>query len=93
MSYCHLNGLISFNNGFGVQPGAAIRNYVDKNSCFPGCLVCTAQLNKPTDPNMPALAGPPGNVSTQKNTALLLTSTDGVRPSIQSHHLITNIKR
>jgi hypothetical protein len=92
MSYCHLNKLISFNNGFGLQPGNAIRNYVDKTGCFPGCLVCTALQNKPTD-NMQALAGPTGNVSNQNNNALLLTGFKEIQSANQSHHHITNIKR
>ena len=93
MSYCHLNGLISFSNGFGAQPGAAIRNYIDKNSCFPSCLVCTALQIKPSDNKMQAPAGPPGTASPQNSIALLLTDPEAKKPATQAHPLITNIKR
>jgi hypothetical protein len=94
MSYCNIGGpLVSFNRGFGEQPGNAVRNYIDKNSCFPSCLVCTALQNKPTEANMQALAGPPGNVSNQKNNALLLTGFKEIQSANQSHHPITNIQR
>jgi hypothetical protein len=94
MSYCNIGGpLVSFNRGFGEQPGNAVRNYIDKNSCFPSCLVCTALQNKPTEANMQALAGPPGNVSNQKNNALLLTGFTELQSANQSHHPITNIQR
>jgi hypothetical protein len=94
MSYCHLKGLISFNNGFGVQPGAAIRNFVDKNTCIPTISVGNNCLQyRLTKGNTKTLAGPPGNKVPQNNTALLLNPSEGVSPANQSHHLITNINR
>lgn len=46
MSYCHLNAagsFISYNNGFGLLPGNAIRNFVNQTLCIPGCLACLIQ--------------------------------------------------
>ena len=38
MSYCHLTGYgINFNNGFGVQPGNAIRNTISAAGCVTSC--------------------------------------------------------
>jgi hypothetical protein len=38
MSYCHLvSSGINFNNGFGPQPGQAIRNVVTAATCFGNC--------------------------------------------------------
>ncbi len=38
MSYCHLTGYgINFNNGFGVQPGNAIRNTISAAACVATC--------------------------------------------------------
>jgi hypothetical protein len=95
MSYCNVGGpLVSFNNGFGVQPGAAIRNFVDKNTCIPTISVGNNCLRyRPTKGNTKTLAGPPGNKVPQNNTALLLNPSEGVSPANQSHHLITNINR
>jgi hypothetical protein len=95
MSYCNSGGpLISFNRGFGVQPGAAIRNYVDKNTCIPTNVVIGSSclLYKPAKVKMGQFVGSPGNKVPQSNTALLLTAS-GVRPVNQSHQLITNINR
>ena len=44
MSYCvgnaTPNDFVSFNNGFGLLPGNAIRNFVDQTLCLPTCLRC-----------------------------------------------------
>jgi len=93
MSYCHLNGLVSFNNGFGVQPGNAIRNFVDKNSCFPTCIVCTSLQYKPANINLQANAKATGKTSPQNSTALLLNNIEANKPTNQAHPFITNIKR
>jgi hypothetical protein len=94
MSYCHLKGLISFNNGFGVQPGAAIRNFVDKNTCIPTISVGNNCLRyRPTKGNTQTLAGPPGNKVPLNNPTLLLIPSEGASAANQSHHLITNINR
>ncbi len=38
MSYCHLTGYgINFNNGFGTQPGNAIRNTISSAPCVTSC--------------------------------------------------------
>lgn len=38
MSYCHLTGYgINFNNGFGLQPGNAIRNTISAAGCVTSC--------------------------------------------------------
>jgi len=38
MSYCHLTGYgINFNNGFGTQPGNAIRNTISAAGCVTSC--------------------------------------------------------
>ncbi len=38
MSYCHLTGYgINFNNGFGAQPGDAIRNTISAAGCVTSC--------------------------------------------------------
>ncbi len=39
MSYCHVNGLINFNKGFGTLPGAAIRTGFSSASCIAGAAV------------------------------------------------------
>jgi hypothetical protein len=43
MSYCHLQSVgINFNNGFGPQPAAQIRNSVEASACLTSCapIVC-----------------------------------------------------
>jgi hypothetical protein len=43
MSYCIGTGqVMNFNNGFGPLPGAAIRNFVNNNTCIANCFVCIA---------------------------------------------------
>ncbi len=45
MSYCHLGAAgMNFNNGFGPQPGTAIRNFIAGSSCDLGCnsVACVA---------------------------------------------------
>lgn len=39
MSYCHVNGLINFNRGFGPLPGATIRSGFSSASCIAGAAV------------------------------------------------------
>lgn len=39
MSYCHLTGYgINLSNGFGPQPGDAIRNTISASGCVTSCL-------------------------------------------------------
>ena len=43
MSYCvggNGNNFANFNNGFGLLPGNALRNFVDQTPCIPNCLFC-----------------------------------------------------
>ena len=43
MSYCVNDGdTTSFLNGFGMLPGAAVRNFVDGNDCLEQCPACPA---------------------------------------------------
>jgi hypothetical protein len=42
MSYCHLQSVgINFNNGFGPQPAAQIRNSIEASACLAGCSAAT----------------------------------------------------
>jgi hypothetical protein len=45
MSYC-INGsnFVNFNNGFGTQPGARIRNFVSTNVCLNNCPACSVNV-------------------------------------------------
>jgi Metallo-peptidase family M12/Fibronectin type III domain/Secretion system C-terminal sorting domain len=54
MSYCHLNGVgINFNNGFGSQPGAQIRNSVEASWCLASCATpCSSPLTGLTASNI-----------------------------------------
>lgn len=45
MSYCHINGAINFNRGFGPLPGNAIRNGFSGASCVTGSPVPAFSLN------------------------------------------------
>ncbi len=47
MSYCGGSGDpgISYNNGFGNLPGAAIRNFVSNQNCISNCVSCPANLS------------------------------------------------
>jgi hypothetical protein len=96
MSYCNIGGpLVSFNRGFGVQPGNAVRNYIDKNTCFPSCLVCTSLKYKPTFNDMHALAWSPISASSQNNASIKVTPTiiDAVKPLNFNTDIISNIKQ
>jgi hypothetical protein len=56
MSYCHLTGYgINFNNGFGTQPGNAIRTGVSSASC----LAASCSTNPCPPPNNFTLSGTP----------------------------------
>jgi Metallo-peptidase family M12/Secretion system C-terminal sorting domain len=47
MSYCHLvSSGINFNNGFGAQPGQAIRNVVAAATCFGTCRMTISILKQ-----------------------------------------------
>jgi hypothetical protein len=48
MSYCL--SPMNFNNGFGPQPGAAIRNFVVNNACIANCNSCNAIVTVGTIP-------------------------------------------
>jgi Metallo-peptidase family M12 len=49
MSYCvtsNLNGnFVSYTNGFGRLPGAAIRNFINQSTCLLNCVDCFGWLN------------------------------------------------
>ena len=94
MSYCHLNSLISFNNGFGVQPGNAVRNYIDKNSCFPNCLVCTGIRYNPSSNNKHLFAWLPKETASPHITAKVTpASEDAVQTSNNANNILTNFKQ
>ena len=94
MSYCHLNKLISFNNGFGDQPGSVVRNYIDKNSCFPGCLVCTGLRYKPSANNKHLFAWLPKEAASKNITVKISPATeDAVQPSNNDNDILTNLKQ
>ena len=95
MSYCNIGGpLVSFNRGFGVQPGNAVRNYIDKNSCFPSCLVCTGLLYNPSANNKHTFAWLPKAASSQNNTLRILPAAeDGPHPLINDNNILSNFKQ
>jgi len=73
MSYCNIGALVSFNRGFGEQPGNAIRNYVDQNSCVPGCIICTGLIFETSDGNSLAAASFSSPASLPANGPVPLT--------------------
>ena len=94
MSYCHLNSLISFNNGFGEQPGNAVRNYIDKNSCFPGFLVCMGLRYNPSANNKHTFAWLPRAASSQNNTLWILPAAEGApHPLHNDNDILSNFKQ
>ena len=52
MSYCvsgnKASDFVNYNNGFGLLPGNAIRNFVDQSACIPKCLACLIKNDGPT---------------------------------------------
>jgi hypothetical protein len=94
MSYCVTGGgaqFANFNNGFGIQPGDAVRNYVDLNSCIPGCILCTGLLNKTSDNNTLAVTNPhPHDKSLSTATS---TFTDAAIPVKKENCFIPKINR
>lgn len=47
MSYCNsAPDTVNYNNGFGPQPGTAIRNFVSNSTCIPTCFQCVSSLHK-----------------------------------------------
>jgi len=53
MSYCvsgnKASDFVNFNNGFGLLPGNAVRNFVDQSACIPKCLACLIKNDGPID--------------------------------------------
>lgn len=63
MSYCHVNGAVNFNRGFGPLPGAAIRNGFAGATCISGNPIPQFTLGAP------GIVCEGGNINLKANTS------------------------